>query len=65
MIKSIQLIIFFQLILISTNLFAANNDKLDVTTIIVIFIIAQIISIIGIVSLGFKRKNKKKTEFEK
>jgi predicted permease len=53
------------LILFSSNALAANEDKLDATTIIIIFIIAQVLSIVGIVSLGFKRKKKKKEDSEK
>jgi uncharacterized membrane protein len=53
------------LILFSSNALAANEDKLDATTIIIIFIIAQVLSIVGIVSLGFKSKKKKKEDSEK
>jgi uncharacterized membrane protein len=53
------------LILFSSNALAANEDKLDATTIIIIFIIAQVLSIVGIVSLGFKNKKKKKEDSEK
>ncbi len=61
----IKLFMLFNLIAFSTNVSAANNDKLDVTTIIVIFIIAQVLSIIGIVSLGFKKKKNKNEDIKK
>lgn len=56
----INFIRFLLLILFSSNALASNDDKLNVTTIIIIFIIAQILSIIGIVCLGLKKKKREK-----
>jgi uncharacterized membrane protein len=62
---TLKIIALWPLITLSSNALAANEDKIDATTIIIIFIIAQILSIVGIVSLGFKRKKKDKEKSEK
>jgi hypothetical protein len=61
----LKIISLLPLILFSSDALAATENKLDATTIIIIFIIAQVLSIVGIVSLGFKRKKKKKEDSEK
>lgn len=65
MVKMTKIIISLLLILFSSNALAASESKLDATTMIIIFIVGQVLSIIGIVTLGFKRKNKKKEDVEK